>query len=100
MHPLLLAHLALVPLALVECGIVYAFATYLPPAPPMYSVKRIAFLVLYLTAVMTIPALQLVTYKVLNMRNSPLDVFPVVVIGCETLLTVGIFWSVVYKKRH
>src|SRR5689334_16304236 len=100
MRPLLLARLALVPLALVECGIVYAFATYLPPPPPMYSVKRLVFLVLYLTAVITIPAIQLVTYKVLNMSNRPLDAFPVVIIGCETLFTVGICWSVGYKKRH
>jgi len=51
MRPLLIARLALVPLALLECGIVYFFATCLPPSPPTYSVKRIAFLVLYLTAV-------------------------------------------------
>jgi len=56
--------------------------------------------VLYLTAVMTIPAIQLVTYTVLNMKNKPLDAFPVLVIGCETLLTVGIFLSVAYKKRN
>jgi len=100
MRPLLIARLALVPLALLECGIVYFFATCLPPPPPTYSVKRIAFLVLYLTAVMTIPALQLVTYTVLKMKNTPLDAFPVLVIGCETLLTVGIFLSVAYKKRN
>jgi hypothetical protein len=100
MRPMLIARLALVPLALLEFGIAYFFVTRLPPSPPTYSLKRIAFLVLYLTAVMTIPAIQLVTYKVLNIKNKPLDTFPLLIIGCETLLTLGIFLSVAYKKRN